>query len=233
MLPPGLNLIVCFSMLAYASYSDWRTREVTDKLWVLFSLVGIAFIIIELSPSFYLSSLILILVSILLTFLISFILYYFGFFGGADMKALIVASLLIPVYYPQHYLHPFLSITSLTNGVFLTITLPAIFLTINVTRIVIGKKIFMGFEGERLWKKILVCFLGYRTSRVEKGQFFMSLEKTIDGKRSFRISLLKDEEFISGQDLWVTPGIPLLIFITLGFLSTVIFGDFLALLFRY
>jgi len=220
-------------MLAYASYSDWRTREVTDKLWVLFSLVGIAFILIELSSSFYFLSLLLILASILLTFLISFILYYFGFFGGADMKALIVASLLIPVYYPPHYLHPFLSLMSLTNGVFLTITLPIIFLTINVTRFVIGKKIFMGFEGERLWKKILVCFLGYRASNVKKEHFFMSLEKTIDGKRSFHISLLKDEDFISGQDLWVTPGMPLLIFITLGFLSTVVFGDFLALLFRY
>ncbi|MGQ9719243.1 MAG: prepilin peptidase [Nitrososphaerales archaeon] len=233
MLLPGLNLIACFSMLAYASYSDWRTREVTDKLWVLFSLVGIAFIIIDLSSGFYLSSLILIAISTLLTFLISFILYYFGFFGGADMKALIVVSLLVPVYYPQHYLHPFVSITSLTNGTFLTITLPAIFLTINVTRIVIGKKIFMGFGGERLWKKILVCFLGYRATKVKKEQFFMSLEKTIDGKRRFHISLLEDEDFTSGQDLWVTPGIPLLVFITFGFLSAVIFGDFLALLFRF
>jgi len=221
-----LRIAICLVMLSYASYSDLKTREVDDKLWILFSLIGITLNIIDLSNQ----SLMLVIISISLSSLISFIFYYIGFFGGADMKALIVISLILPVYYPPKYIHPFTSLTSLTNGTFITLSLPLIFFIMNITRLLRGKKIFLGFEDEKLWKKILVCFLGYRASKVEKGQFFMSLQKSINGKKSFHISLLKDEEFVSGQDIWVTPGIPLLVFITFGFLLTVTYGDFLALL---
>lgn len=228
-----LKLFICFIMLSYASYNDWKTREVDDKIWILFSFIGITLNIIELYYLSNLQLLFLVITSISLSSLISFVLYYFGFFGGADMKALIVISLIIPVYYSSNYLHPFASLTSLTNGVFLTMSLPMIFFTLNVIRLIQYKHIFSGFEGEKLWRKILACFLGYRVKRAEKGHFFMSLEKTVDGKKRFHISLLKDEDFTSGQDMWVTPGIPLLIFISLGFVSTILFGDFLTLLFRY
>ncbi len=226
-----LEPFVCFIMLVYASYSDWKTREVDDKLWILFSLAGIAFSIIELYYNPQL--LFLVITSISLSSLISFVLYYFGFFGGADMKALIVISLLVPVYYPPNFLHPLTFLTSLTNGIFLTICLPIFFFILNITRLILGRDIFSGFEGERLWKKILVCFLGYRTSKAEKSHFSMSLEKMVDGRKRLQISLLKDEDFISGEDIWVTPGIPLLIFISLGFISTILFGDFLTLLFPF
>ncbi|MGQ9468850.1 MAG: prepilin peptidase [Nitrososphaerales archaeon] len=220
-------------MLSYASYSDWKKREVDDRLWILFSFIGITLNIIELFPYSNPQLLILIITSISLSSLISFILYYFGFFGGADMKVLIAISLIIPVYYPSNYLHPFTSLTSLTNGIFFTISLPPIFLILNIIRLISGKDIFSGFEGERLWRKILVCFLGYRASKADKSHFLMSLEKIADGKKRFHISFLKDEDFISGQDIWVTPGIPLLIFISLGFISIILYGDFLTLLFRY
>jgi preflagellin peptidase FlaK len=149
------------------------------------------------------------------------------------MKALVTISLIVPVYYPLNYLHPFTFLTSLTNGVFLTISLPVIFFVLNIARLIRGKDIFSGFEGEKLWRKTLACFLGYRVSKAEKSHFLMSLEKKVDDKKRFHISLLKDEDFTSGQDLWVTPGIPLLIFISLGFASTVLFGDFLTLIFRF
>ncbi|MCP8316222.1 MAG: prepilin peptidase, partial [archaeon] len=188
-----LKLAICFIMLSYASYSDWKTREVDDKLWIFFSFIGITLNIIELSFYSNPQLLILIITSISLSSLISFILYYFGFFGGADMKALVVISLIIPVYYPSNYLHPFTSLISLTNGIFLTISLPMIFFILNIIRLIRGKDIFSGFEGEKLWRKILVCFLGYRVSKAKKSHFFMSLEKIVDGKKRFHISLLKDE----------------------------------------
>ncbi|MEM3383472.1 MAG: A24 family peptidase C-terminal domain-containing protein [Nitrososphaerales archaeon] len=228
-----LKLFVCILMLIYASYSDWKTREVDDKLWIISSFIGITINLIDLSFQFEIKLLMLVIISISLISLISFIFYYIGFFGGADMKALIAIALIIPVYYPSKYIHPFTSLISLTNGAFLTLILPLIFFIMNMTRILRGKKIFSGFESEKIWKKFLVCFLGYRVSNVKKEQFFMSLQKNINGKKVFHISLLKDEEFISGQDVWVTPGIPLLIFITFGFLLTITFGDLLALFFQF
>jgi len=230
----SLRLLTCFTMLAYASYSDLKTREVSDKLWVIFSLIGIAFNSIALIFDFTFQLLTLIIASIVITFLISFTLYYLGFFGGADMKALIVIALLLPTYDSLNYLllHPFISITSLTNGSFLVLSLPIIFFIKNTIRYFQGKDIFAGFEGERLWKKVLVCFLGYRVKKADEGNFLMSLERIVDDKKRFHISLLTDEDYVSGEDVWVTPGVPLLIFISLGFISTVLFGDFLTLIFR-
>jgi len=229
----SLRLLTCFSMLAYASYSDLKTREVPDKLWVIFSLIGITFNSIALIFDFNFQSLTLIIASTAITFLISISLYYLGFFGGADMKALIVLALLLPTYYPSNYLHPFISITSLTNGSFLVLSLPIIFFIKNTIRFFRGKDIFEGFEGEPLWKKVLVCFLGYRVKKADEGNFLMSLEKNVDDKKRFHISLLTDENYVSGEDVWVTPGVPLLIFISLGFILTVLFGDFLTLIFPY
>ncbi len=61
----------------------------------------------------------------------------------------------------------------------------------------------------------------------------MGLEKRKDNQKKFNISLLsEDEDFAEGEDIWVTPGIPLLIFITIGFIIAVFYGDLLSLLIR-
>ena len=223
-------------MLGYGSYKDWKTREIPDTLWLLFSIIAIVIIIpIEIIIDFSLNNLYMMLISIGITTIISIVLYYFGFFGGADMKALIVLSLLLPIYLPSRYIHPLLPIMSFTNAIFITASFALGFFIYNVlTRYLLRKNIFNGFEKEPIWKKIIVSFLGFRASRVRKDSFYMSLEKIVDDEKKLDISLMsEDEDFASGEDMWVTPGIPLLIFITIGFIVSVVYGDFLTLIVHF
>jgi preflagellin peptidase FlaK len=222
-------------MLGYGSYKDWKTREIPDTLWLLFSVIAISIIIPETIIDFNLNNLYMMLISIGITAIISVILYYFGFFGGADMKALIVLSLLLPIYLPFRYIHPLLPIISFTNAIFITASFALGFFMYNAfTRYLFRKNIFNGFEKEPIWKKIIVSFLGFRASRVRKDSFYMTLEKIVDNEKKFDISLMsEDEDFASGEDMWVTPGIPLLIFITIGFVVSIVYGDFLTLIVHF
>jgi len=101
---------------------------------------------------------------------------------------------------------------------------------VNLFKIAKGEKIFEGFEDSKA-SKIKALFLG--TRRKQAGRFDYSIEKLAEGKKMFNISLGKiDEDFATGNDIWVSPGIPLLVFVLLGFITTVLFGDLLFTILR-
>lgn len=224
------KIAVSLVILVYASYLDIKSREVDDKPWVVFSLIGVSFMVYEFMISGTVSDWFLVLFSIGITAPLAFILYYMGFYGGADAKALVTLSFILPVYKSPIYLHTFAPLTVLTNATVLVLALPAYFLLRNSLSIIKGNSIFSGFEDEPWWKKVVVVFLGYRLRNVKEDDFYLSLEKTVDGKRRFDLTLLKDEdEFLHGKDIWGTPGIPLLLFMTGGFVAMLLFGDFVAI----
>ena len=228
-----LRVASALAMLVYGSYSDLRFREITDTLWIVFAVVGLGlnglqFILLgleSLDP-------VLSLVSFGVTAGIALALYWLGFYGGADAKALIVVAIIIPIYSSVYTLHPFAPLTVLTNGFMVTLVLPVGYLVFNLVRLARGERIFKGFEAESSWRKFLAALLGYRTRRKGEGKFLVSLEKVVDGKRRFELGMMKDEvEFTEKADIWVTPGIPLVAFLTIGFLIALYPGDILGLVF--
>ncbi|MFQ6134218.1 MAG: prepilin peptidase [Nitrososphaerales archaeon] len=225
------RIAVSLAMLIYASYLDLKSREVDDKPWIFFSLIGVSFSIIEFMVSGTVSDWFLALLSIGMTGPLAFVLYYLGFYGGADAKALVTLSFILPVYRSPMYLHAFTPVTVLTNATVLVLALPVYFLLRNSFSLIRGESIFSGFEEEPRWKKAAVLFLGYRLKNVKENDFYLPLEKTFDdGTRRFDLTLLKDEdEFLHGRDVWGTPGIPLLLFMTGGFIAMLLFGDFVAI----
>jgi len=209
-------------MLLYTSFLDVKKREVPDKVWILFSILGII-----LNYSQY--EIISYLLSLGITAAISFSLYFLGFYGGADAKALVTLSLLLP-YYPANYsFHTIAPIITLTNGIFITLTLPLSFLLINAFKIIKGEKIFEGFEEEGKLRKLIAIILGFRSKKVRR--FMFPLEKEEEGKRKFDFKLLGwYSDYVKEEDKWVTPAIPLLVFISLGFLFMILFGDIISFL---
>ncbi|MEM2428908.1 MAG: prepilin peptidase [Nitrososphaerales archaeon] len=227
-----LRILLCLIMLTYASYSDLKNREVADKLWIIFSTIGIITLIYEfVFESMLFSKFLSIIISIGITSIIAIGLYYGGFYGGADAKALISLSFLLPIYQPPYSLYPFSPIITFTNSILLTLALPIYYLIKNLTRIIRGKKIFQGFESERLWKKFLVCLLGYKLNTNERKRFYFALEEVKNGKRKFKISLLRaNEDYLRDSGVWATPAIPLIFYITIGFIIMLVIGDLLTIL---
>lgn len=228
----SLRIITITITMLYASYYDWKLREVDDKVWIVSGSVGTILTMIYLLIIQSLDYIILSAISIGLTIGISLALYYVGAYGGADAKALMVISLTIPVRWPNFHIHPFTSLYSFTNGLLISIVIPTYFLIYNIFRIVRGEKIFDGID-ERTIRKVFACFIGTLLKDAKERKFWFPMEKIVDEKRKFQFSPLIDIDVKVNRDvMWMTPGIPLLIFITAGFIASILFGDILGYILR-
>src|SRR5690554_5172777 len=92
------KILLSLAFLFYASWSDYKTREVTNRVWAVYAptalILSVAeILIIEYDP---LSKLALFGLSFGLTAAFAIILFYSGGFGGADSKALMCIALALP-----------------------------------------------------------------------------------------------------------------------------------------
>jgi hypothetical protein len=101
----------------------------------------------------------------------------------------------------------------------------------------------------RTWEKFLALLIGYKVkmAEVEEKSYLYPIEKVLhkEGKitRTIKISLrLEDrkkllsrlEELVGEEDgIWVTPGIPMIFFIAMGFVFSLLFGNILFILVKY
>ncbi len=258
------SVAVSLGVLIYSSCSDYRTREVNNKVWAIYAPVALALtlpqILLEPEP---LSQLSLYGLSVGVTVGISLLLFYTGAFGGADSKAFMCIAIALPfapiaIFTPliqgppspiSQYIFP---ITIFGNAV-LFAAASGIYMIIR--NIFWHKKtktpMFPGsLAKESIGKKILVLITGYRMtiSKVkEKWHIFPmeDLEENNDVNR--KLVLVPREE---GRDkilerlanaidsgkidkyVWATPGLPMLIFVTLGLIVALVFGDVVWLLVR-
>jgi preflagellin peptidase FlaK len=118
-----LRKALCLIMLAISSYEDFKTREVDDRIWLIFSQIGIIITLIEYFFKYIdFSYLMLYVLSIIITIIVLImiiierIIYYPKFVGGANLKALITLSFLDPINLNKNVIHPFTPIIVLTNS---------------------------------------------------------------------------------------------------------------------
>jgi len=242
---------VALSFLLYASWSDWKKREVSNWVWVIFA--PSAFVLTTVHYVLFAHHLLLFYVlSFVFTLALSIVLFYTGAFGGADAKALICLSLSLP-YYPLYLLQsqtvfvsPLFPLTVFSNAVLLAALSVVHSLLRNLLwRLKTGQKLFEGFEGESLWRKILAFVSGYKVdvAKLEKSGHLYPLEdlgESGDGESERKLlTMPKDEKrdeivarvvkaFKEGKirgEVWATPGLPLLVFITAGLIVALIYGD--------
>jgi preflagellin peptidase FlaK len=248
--------------LFYASWSDHKTREVSNSLWILFAPPTFTLTFIELylyEPSQLLSY----GICFALTSAFAIILFYSGGFGGADAKALMCLALALP-FYPANLLTPisneisliaqsFFPITVFSNSILMAAATAIYMLFHNVFwHKKIGKKLFEEHEKESFGKKLLVLMTGYKVSisKLKEKWHLYPLEDFEDSEGGFNRKLVlipKDEErnaiverlanaVETGkiQDMvWATPGLPMLIFITAGLIIALFFGDIVWIFVRF
>lgn len=261
----GSRVALCLVFFIYASWSDYKTREVSNSVWILFAPLAFALTFAKLilypygdSDMFFYG------LSFGLTTTISIILFYTGGFGGADAKALMCLALILP-FYPVDLFTPMLSEASplsllvfplmvFSNAVLLAAALAVYMLLRNVFwREKTGKRLFEeGLQKESSGKKILVLLTGYRVhieKLKEKWHVYPleDIEETAEGEVKRKLIVMpRDEERnaivdrlakavdggkINGN-IWSTPGLPMLIFITVGLIIALFFGDVVWILVR-
>ena len=250
--------IFSIAILIYSSWSDYKTREVSNRVWLIYAPPALFLSLIELLfyepgklPTFALS--------LGLTTVIALVLFYSGGFGGADSKALICIALALP-FFPEAIATPVLSIgfSPLSQIIFPLVILSNSVLFAAASGFYLffhnifwhflkDRKIFEGtLSNESIGKKIVVLITGYRlpVSRLEEKWHIYPMEDIEEnGSEGFvkrRLVILPRDE---GRDeivkrlsdarsrgkmedyVWATPGLPMLIFVTLGLIVALSFGD--------
>ena len=128
-----LRKILCLIMLIISSYEDFKTKEVDDRIWLIFSPIGIIITLIEYFFKYIdFSYLIFYVLSIIVTIIVSIIIYYSKFVGGADSKALITLSFLDPINLNKNTIHPFVPIIILTNSCIISLIIPLFLFIIHI-----------------------------------------------------------------------------------------------------
>ena len=246
----GARIILCLSFLIYASWSDYKTREVSNKVWVILGPLALAltaFQFLIFSPQLLLSY----ILSFVITSALAIAIFYAGGFGGADAKALMCISLALPVYpnnflpQPLSFVSPLFPITIFTNSVLLGALSVFYALFRNLLWKVRNRgNVFEGLETESFGRKILALFSGYKVkiSKLERGHMYPleDIDVNDEGDRKRKLLVFpKDEEReeivarilenvkkerLDGE-VWATPGLPLLIFITAGLIIALAYGD--------
>ena len=252
----GARTIVCLSFLIYASWSDYKTREVSNKVWIILGPLALAltaFQFLVFDPEHLLTY----VLSFAVTSALALLIFYAGGFGGADAKALMCIALALPVY-PSYFLpqpsglfSPLFPLTIFTNSVLLAALSVSYALLRNL--LWIGRNsggLFEGLETESLGRKVVALFSGYKVkvTKLKKGHMYPLEDVYVDEEGDKKRKLMvfpKDEEreeivarILENVDeekydggLWVTPGLPLLIFITAGLIVALACGDLVWILF--
>jgi len=247
----SLATVVCLAFLILGSWSDLKTREVSNKLWAVSLPIAVAVTAVRIYAS---SGLLLLYVaSISLSIVVSLAIFEVGFFGGADAKAMICLGVALPLFpdmsYPiLGYFHPFFPIIVLTNGFLMSLLSILYVVAKNLDwKLHAREPLFRGFEREHLLKKLLIVFSGYRVELTElKQEIHLIPIEDVDeaggtplrkmrlfvGSEADRDSVVGRLEKYASTGLvpgtvWVTPGLPMLVFISFGFVASFVIGDIL------
>ncbi len=252
------SVTVTLVFLLYASWRDYKTREVSNRVWAIYAPIALALSLTNLLL-YDGSKLPLFGLSFVVTAAIAVLLFYTGGFGGADSKALMCIALALPFSVgtlagpisplgESPLAQNIFPLTIFSNGVlFAAATGIYMFLYNLVWHARNGKKFFEGaLAKESIGKKLLVVITGHRVplDKLKATWHIYPMEDAEEerGDSSLKRSLLvvpKDEgrdEIVSrlskvaaegriDKNVWATPGLPMLIFITAGLIAALLLGD--------
>jgi preflagellin peptidase FlaK len=168
-----LRIFSTIIALSYASWSDYKTREVSNSVWIFYAPLALALTLTELIIYEDFQALQFYGLSFGLTSALAIVLFYAGGFGGADAKALICLALALP-FYPENIFQPilreispisrtFFPLTVFNNSVLIAAATAIYMLLYNIVwHKKNGKKLFEEFKDEAVGRKVLALMTGYK-----------------------------------------------------------------------
>jgi len=234
-----LRVVMTVTMLAIAGYKDFRYREVSDWIWIIFCCIGIPLDAYEI----WAGSLSITSLALALGFSAVLALggWWFSLFGEADLLAFLVISVISPIT-PNLELKPllispiFFPLSLISNSVLLGASTIVIVLALNI----VGKREwFEGYEGLSGAVKLGLVLTARRKeidsvkgppfeypleSVKEDGLIHVNLWPDVsdDSKTIETLRLLREK---GRKRVWVTYTHPFLFILLLGYLTTIFLGD--------
>ena len=192
-----IQLIFTLLCLLYASYTDLKTREVSNTIWLLMLAITPLFAIYTF---YHHDGFLLYALSLTVTFILSYFLFMYNLIGGADTKALICISAVLTTA-------PFYALTVLASAVVLALIVPIGLFITNVRN--------LGWYETYANRRLVL--IGYKPHEVPKFSRLLFHPETGEfSKQGFEVT-----ERV--EDVWVTPEIPFMVFIMLGFVVCLVF----------
>jgi archaeal preflagellin peptidase FlaK len=234
-----LSLLVLISTLIYISFIDMRERRVQFKYWYPLIIIGsistLIFIIFNFNTFDIMTNVILII-----TIICFFLFAYFKIIGGADALALIfitIFSITIPFNSILNNVHTGIGISTFINALILSFILQPIYNIIyNLSNDAeVDSPFYYMMFAQRITTKDISNKFGYIIPSKE----YLDLKNFITNYKSTNKLLYTKElnnnpikytnELLSLKErgmVWVFNAVPFIVYITLGFLSSIIIGDF-------
>ena len=233
------------ALLGCASYSDLKTREASDKIWMIYLPLAALLLGLRLMLNPHLA--LIYSVSVAATVVISAVIFYLGLFGGADLKAFICLSVALPTNpLPLGSLltpSPIFPVGVLYNAYLFSLFVAIYCLLKNFDyRYRRGKKLFEGFGRVSPLKRLVVLVTGYkaRFDDLRDKVYLYPMEEVTTDSESRRLKLFIDAEADRDmlvkmlgastgdkEEIWTSPGIPLLFFAWAALISSTFVGDIL------
>lgn len=238
------RVVFALLILAYACYSDIRKRTVSNIVWLVMaggSIVFAGYYTVVQGMSFLFP----LIFSATITGAVSYIFFRLGLFGAADAKALICIAVLFPT-------QPRFAIFSYNSPLF-DASIPVVFpfalvVLLNAVVLALAVPVSLFFRNlhslglKEFTRNAALCFVAYRVNidglRSDRFARLTHTYEEIDGHLTRRYSLggtplnsdtvqrLKAyhrEEKVAAE-VWVTPELPFILFIALGFLASCLLG---------
>lgn len=236
-----VRLFTGVTLLAFAAYTDWRWRRAPNALWSIMALVGVLVLSAEAAldwDTFVAGWRNLAFIPVFIV--IVYGLWYFGLIaGGADAKALMALGVLLP--YPVMLGAPFpllenpipswpLAVSVLGNSLLLFLAVPLSFVFWNLSRghvrlphAVLGiKRKAKDVQRGHMWPMEIVDEDGTRRTKLFPSRL---AQDEID-------ALFERVQALGEEKVWVTPKVPFMIPLLLGFVAAFYIGDLMLGLMR-
>lgn len=235
------RLAVSLPLMGLAAWQDVETREIDDRIWLALGILGVAILVADFLTGYTDTEVFLTVGSLAFALPFGYALYRFRLTGGADSKAIWSLALVFPFHSPEGTLwaalqvHPIFILTIIDNSLLLSLLLLFQNLGRNLTDVLRGRNLFD--QQAPLWKRIALTAVAYKDelASVDWNKTFL-LEDLETGEVRIKadIDQVQSSEPTEAHGdggftrrVWVTQGIPLVLYIALGLLVSVLFGDLL------
>lgn len=234
-----LRVLMTLTMLAFAGYKDFKYREVSDWIWIIFVALALPLDVYEL----WTGTLSITSIALAIGFSAALVIsgWFFSLFGEADLLAFLAISVISPIM-PNLEMRPllispiFFPLSLISNTVLLAASSIFIVLGLNIT----GKREwFEGYDGLSWVVKVGLLLTARRREidSVKGPPFEYPLEAVTedgfihvylwpdisdDSKASETLRRLKEK---GRKRVWVTYTHPFLFILLLGYITTILVGD--------